>query len=175
MGNFEKFVRLNKPGCEVRHRTGYYATDPKQRSKNKDKSDPELGAAMSMGSPSSTMVVFDSRVVPPPPASQIKVPVEFLVNPRTIAGEEMKDGGRHFGIEFHVAAYTLDGNLISHKDTAMDAPVRPDRLQAYLQQGIPFRTELEMTPGQYRLRLAVRDTHTGFIGSTEFPLTLSGK
>lgn len=175
-GKFRKIqVRLNKPGCEVRHRTGYYATDPKQWSKNKDKSDPDLGAAMSMGSPSSTMVVFDSRVVPPPPASQIKVPVEFLVNPRTIAGEEMKDGGRHFGIEFHVAAYTLDGNLISHKDTAMDAPVRPDRLQAYLQQGIPFRTELEMTPGQYRLRLAVRDTHTGFIGSTEFPLTLSGK
>jgi VWFA-related protein len=175
-GKFRKIqVKINKPGYEVRHRTGYYAKDPMQWDKNKDKTDPELGMAMAMGSPSSTMVVFDSRVAPPAPASQVRVPVEFLVNPRTIAGEETKDGGRHFGLEFHVAAYTLDGKLVSHKDTGMDAPVKPDRLQAYLQQGIPFRTELEMTPGEYRLRLAVRDTHTGFIGSTEFPLTLTGK
>jgi hypothetical protein len=57
----------------------------------------------------------------------------------------------------------------------MDAPVKADRLQAYLQQGIPFKTELEMGPGQYRLRLVVRDTHTGFIGATEIPLTLASK
>ena len=175
-GKFRKIqVKVNKPGCELRYRMGYYAKDPMKWDKGKAKNDPDLVGAMSMGSPLSTMVVFDSRVVPPPPASKVKVPVEFLVNPRTIAGEEMKDGGRHFGLEFHVAAYALDGKLITHVDTGMDAPVKADRLQSYLQQGIPFKAELEIPSGEYRLRLAVRDTHTGFIGTTEIPLTLAGK
>lgn len=87
----------------------------------------------------------------------------------------MKDGARHFGLEFHVAAYSLDGKLITHIDQGMDAPVKADRLQAYLQQGIPFRAELDMTPGDYRLRLAVRDTHTGFVGTAEIPLRLVSK
>jgi hypothetical protein len=50
--------------------------------------------------------------------------------------------------------------------------VKADRLQAYLQRGIPFRAELPMSPGEYHLRLAVRDTHTGFIGTTEIPIKL---
>jgi VWFA-related protein len=175
-GKFRKIqVKVNKPGCELRYRTGYYAKDPMKWDKSKAKNDPDLVTAMSMGSPLSTMVVFDSRVVPPPPASQVKIPVEFLVNPKTIAGEEMKDGGRHFGLEFHVAAYSLDGKLITHQDQGMDAPVKADRLQAYLQQGIPYRTELNLAAGDYRLRLAVRDTHTGFIGTTEIPLKLASK
>ncbi len=80
--------------------------DPMKWDKAKAKNDPDLVTAMSMGFPPATMVVFDSRVIAPP-APQVKVPVEFLVNPKTIAGEEMKDGGRHFGLEFHVAAYSL--------------------------------------------------------------------
>lgn len=175
-GKFRKIqVKVNKPGCELRYRMGYFAKDPMKWDKGKAKNDPDLVSAMSMGSPLSTMVIFDSRVLPPPPASKVKVPVEFLVNPRTIAGKEMKDGGRHFGLEFHVAAYSPAGKLITHVDTGMDAPVKADRLQAYLQQGIPFKAELDMPAGEYRLRLAVRDTHTGFIGTTEIPLMLAGK
>jgi len=175
-GKFRKIqVKVNRPGCELRYRMGYYAKDPMKWDKAKAKNDPDLVTAMSMGFPPATTVVFDSRVIPPPPAPQVKVPVEFLVNPKTIAGEEMKDGGRHFGLEFHVAAYSLDGKLITHVDQGLDAPVKADRLQDYLQQGIPFRAELPMTPGQYRLRLAVRDTHTGFMGTTEIPLNLTAK
>jgi VWFA-related protein len=178
-GKFRKIqVKVNKPGLEVRHRTGYFAIDRTQWSKSKDKDkgrDPELSAAMSLGSPVETMVVFDSRVVAPSPGSQVKVPVEFLVNPRTISGEDIKDGGRHFVLEFHVAAYSSDGKLVAHKDTGMDAPIKADRLQAYLQQGIPFKTDLDLKPGQYRLRLAVRDGRTGYMGTTEVPLLLAGK
>lgn len=175
-GKFHKIqVKVNKPDLQVRHRSGYFAVDPGQWSKGKDKNDPELNAAMAMGAPVYTMVVFDSRVVPPPPASKVQVPIEFLVNPRTISGEEMKDGGRHFVIEFHVAAYSPDGKMISHKDAGIDAPIPADRLQAYLQRGIPFKSEMELAPGQYRLRLAVRDGHSGFIGSTEIPLVLANK
>ncbi|HEX7424988.1 MAG TPA: VWA domain-containing protein [Terriglobales bacterium] len=176
-GKFRKIqVKLDKPGLEVRHRSGYFARDAVQWAKNKDKSrDGELAASMSLGAPSETMVIFDARVLPPEPSSKMKVPVEFLVNPTTIAGEQMKDGGLHYVIEFHVAAYSSEGKLVVHKDTAMDAPVKADRLQAFMQQGIPFRTDLDLGPGRYRLRLAVRDGRTGYSGTTEIPLVLGGK
>jgi VWFA-related protein len=175
-GKFRKIqIKMNKPGIDVRHRTGYFAKDPTQWAKNKEKGDPELNAAMSLGGPTHTMVIFDSRVVPPAPSSKMSVPVEFLVNARTISGEEMKDGSRHFIIEFHAAAYSADGKLVTHKDAGIDAPIKADRLQAYLQQGVPFKTDLDLGPGQYRLRLAVRDGRTGYIGTTEIPLTLAGK
>ena len=87
----------------------------------------------------------------------------------------MKNGGRHFIIEFHAAAYSAEGKLVAHKDTGIDAPIKADRLQAYLQQGIPFKTDLDLGPGQYRLRLAVRDGRTGYIGTTEIPLKLAAK
>jgi VWFA-related protein len=175
-GKFRKIqVKVNRPGVEVRHRMGYYASDPTLWAKAKDKGETELNAAMSLGAPTQTMVIFDSRVVPPPPSSKMTVPVEFLVNPRTVSGEEMKDGGRHFVLEFHVAAYSDEGKLVTHKDTRMDAPIKPDRLQAYLQQGIPFKADLDLGPGQYHLRLAVRDNRTGYIGATEVPLVLAGK
>ena len=175
-GKFRKIqVKVNQPGLEVRHRMGYYAKDSTQWAKGKDKGESELNAAMSLGAPTETMVIFDSRVLPPPSGSKEKVPVEFLVNPRTIFGEEMKDGGRHFVLEFHVAAYSAEGKLVTHNDTRMDAPVKGDRLQAYLQQGIPFKSELDLGPGTYRLRLAVRDGRTGYIGTTEVPLTLARK
>ena len=57
----------------------------------------------------------------------------------------------------------------------MDAPVKADRLEAYLQQGIPFRAELDLPAGQYRLRLAVRDSDIGFLGTTEIPLYLASR
>jgi VWFA-related protein len=169
-------VKVDKSDMEVRHRNGYFARDAMQWAKSKDKNrDNELAASMSLGTPTETMVIFDSRVVPPEPSSKMKVPIDFLVNPQTVAGEETSDGGRHYVIEFHVAAYSSESKLISHKDAAIDAPIKPDRLQAFMQQGIPFRTDLDLGPGQYTLRLVVRDGRTGYTGSSEIPLILNGK
>lgn len=176
-GKFRKIqVKIDKPDMEVRHRAGYFAKDATQWAKTKDKNrDGELAAAMSLGAPTETMVIFDSRVVPPEPSAKMKVPVEFLVNPQTIAGEEMNGGGRHYVIEFHAVVYSSEGKLVTQKNTAMDAPVKAERLQAFMQQGIPFKTDLDLGPGRYRLRLVVRDGRTGYVGATEIPLVLGGK
>jgi VWFA-related protein len=176
-GKFRKIqVKLDRSDLEVRSRAGYFAKDPAQWAKSKDKNrDSELAADMALGSPAETMLIFDARVAPPQPSSKMKVPIEFLVNPETVSWEDMKDGGHHYVIEFHVAAYSSEGKLVAHKDTAMDAPIKGDRLEAFMRQGIPFKTDLDLGPGQYRLRLLVRDGRTGYTGSTEIPLALAGK
>jgi len=176
-GKFRKIqVKLNKPDLDIRHRAGYFARDTTQWAKGKDKNrDNELAGSMALGTPTETMLIFDARVVPPEPSSKMKVPVEFLVNPGTITGDDMNDGGRHYVVEFHVAAYSSEGKLVTQKNTAMDAPIKRERLQAFMQQGIPFKTDLDLGPGRYRLRLVVRDGRTGYTGSTEIPLDLGGQ
>jgi len=176
-GKFRKIqVKLDKPDLEIRAREGYFARDASQWAKSKDKTrDNELAASMALGMPSETMVIFDSRVVPPEPSSKMKVPIQFLVNPLTVAGEQTSDGGRHYVIEFHVAAYSSEGKLVAQKNNAIDAPIKGDQLQAFMQRGIPFNTDLDLGPGRYRLRLVVRDGRTGYTGSTEIPLTLGNK
>jgi hypothetical protein len=172
-GKFRKIqVKVDELDLEIRNRAGYFAKDAAQWAKSKDKTrDNELSASMTLGMPAETMVIFDSRVVPPEPGSRMKIPIEFLVNPQTVAGEETSDGGLDYVIEFHVAAYSSDGKLVAQKNTSMNAPINHDRLKAFMQQGIPFKTDLDLGPGRYRLRLVVRDGRTGYTGSSEIPLT----
>ncbi len=174
-GKFRKIqIKVNRPDIVVRHRMGYFAKDPTQWTKSKEKEDPDLQYAMELGGPTATMVIFDTRVVPPPPGPKVKVPVDILVNPSSVSGDD-KDGGKHFVLEFHVAAYNADGKIAGHVDNTLDAPVKADRLQTLMQQGILARPEIELGPGNYRLRVAVRDARTGYIGTTELPLTLAAK
>lgn len=41
------------------------------------------------------------------------------------------------------------------------------------QRSLPIRLALELEPGRYRLRLAVRDNRTGWLGTTGVPLVLA--
>ena len=52
---------------------------------------------------------------------------------------------------------------------------RSEILQAYLQQGIPCRAELPMSPGEYRLLLAVALQAYRIHRYDEIPLKLAGK
>src|SRR5437899_5385121 len=119
-------------------------------------------SVMGPDSPLATGMIFDARVVPPAPASRVQVPVELLIDMRTLSFEEKKGGERLYSLEFHVAAYTPDGKMAAHHDARVDAPIKAETVAARLQQGFPYRTQLELPPGRYRLRLAVRDNRTGF-------------
>src|SRR5258707_593316 len=77
-----------------------------------------LGMAMQYGSPGATGVTFDARVMPPAPASRMKVGVDFLVDPSTISTEDA-GGGKKLALEFHVGAYGADRKLAGQKDVAI--------------------------------------------------------
>ena len=173
-GKFHKIqVNVAQPKLQVRHRQGYFAVDPTQWGKQaKEDRDAELMSVMGPDSPLATGMIFDARVVPPAPASRVQVPVELLIDMRTLSFEEKKGGERLYSLEFHVAAYAPDGKMAAHHDARVDAPIKAETVAARLQQGFPYRTQLELPPGRYRLRLAVRDNRTGFLGTTEVPLVL---
>jgi VWFA-related protein len=166
-------VKVARLGLTVRSRQGYYAIGPDQWEKETEKAkDADLKLAMMPGSPLSSMIIFDVRVSPPAVTERMQVPVEVLVDPRTLFAEDTGSGNKRYQLSFHVAAYAADGKLITHKDASVSVPLTAKGYAAVLQQGVPLQARLEISAGKYQLRVAIRDLRTGMIGTVDVPLNL---
>lgn len=176
----EKFravqVKVDRPGVHLRYRRGYYAVDALKDVRQKPNgADPDLASIIQGEFIPATMVTFDARVIPPAPSDSMSVPVEFLVDTNTLSYEPTPNGGRRYLADFHVAAFAPNGKLIVHIDRRLEAAPTREEYERLRQQGLPFRTSLDLPPGRYQLRLVVRDSRTGSPGSLEIPLVLDSR
>jgi VWFA-related protein len=164
-GKFHKIeVKVKRSGVDTRYRRGYYAAAPGENQKTTKIREGEIASAMQWNAPLATTITFDARVVSPAPSAKMKVPVEFLVDSATVSAEDTP-GGKRFSLQFHVAAYALEGKLAASRNQGWRATLKPADEQTIRQQGLPFRTELELAPGRYKFRLGVVDDLTGYIGT----------
>lgn len=172
-GSFRKIsVDVARPGVEVRHRPGYYAIDDVKAAKQKSEKEKEAELMMAMRTEalSANMVVFDARVTPP--ASGGTVTVEVLVDPRTLSTEALNGGQQQLSVNFYVAAFTPDGKVDAQKESKIEAPLSPEQYAKLQRGGLPFQAQLELKPGEYAVRIAIRDNRTGYFGTLEAPLSL---
>lgn len=171
-GAFHKLkVSLDRPGVQARYRRGYYALDPTKTSP-KDK-EAELSAVLRNQAVQATQVLFDARVVPPPPAASMRVLVQFLVRTESITSEDAANGGRQLNLDFFAAAFTLDGKPAANVGQTVNTAVTAEQFAQIQQQGLLLPLEVPLPPGQYQLHLAVRDNRTGYFGTLTIPLDLS--
>jgi hypothetical protein len=128
---------------------------------------------MAMGTEglSTNMVVFDSRVTPPA-AGGGPCTVEVLVDPRTLSTESLGGGKQQLSVNFYAAAFTPDGKVFAHKESKIEAPLSAEQYAKLQQGGLPFQAQLDLKPGTYSLRVAIRDNRTGYFGTLEAPLSL---
>jgi hypothetical protein len=52
----------------------------------------------------------------------------------------------------------------------VDVHLTPDRLAAIRQKGVAYNGALDLAPGEYTVRLVVRDNGSGRVGSVDAPL-----
>jgi VWFA-related protein len=175
-GEFRRIsLRVARKGIQLRYRNGYFAADSNQELRNRDA---ELVQALRSDAPPATMVIFDARVLPARmelPASAYvtkKYLIDYMVDPRTLSSEVLPDGGHHYNLEFHAAAFTADGTLAAHADMQLNSWASRARDEVIRADGLPLHTSLQLAAGKYHLRLVVRDVRTGYLGSVDVPLVV---
>src|SRR5579859_6925526 len=175
-GKFRKVqIKVARGGVKLRYRLGYYAADPqpaeiKPNSKQRDR---DLGEALRLGAPVSTSLFFEVAVMPPSPKNQNKVTISYAVSPHSLQIKRGDDGLEHADLECVVQAYNEKGKPVNSVLSTAQAAMKPETYQKVLKSGFPCRTQLELQPGSYQLRFAVRDTHTGLIGTSDGKVTVA--
>ena len=170
-GSFRKLkISVAQPGLNVRHRSGYFAFDTTKASPKERES--VLNSAIASDAPAS-MVLFDAQVVPPAPASKATVPVRFLVPTTSFTAEETGEGKRHINLDFFAVAFGADGRTVANVGKTVDATLEPGQFAQVEEQGLLMPMDVSLAPGEYTLRLAVRDNRTGYLGTVNVPLTLA--
>ena len=171
-GEFRKIkVTTSRPGVHLRHRTGYFAIDT-TKSDNKQR---EAETASTLRSAAnSTMVYFDALVQPPTqPANPAKVPVKFRLPANSFTSEESKGGQRKINLEFYSAVFSKEGKLLQAPHMTVNTTLEADQYAQVQQKGLIVPMEVQLAPGNYDLRLAVRDNRTGYLGSLTAPVSIA--
>ena len=159
-------VKVAGDGLAVRHRRGYYATDPEKWRKS---GEGEMNVALEKDI-ISTGVLFYARAMPPSDNADVKV--EFLVDPHTITFETQSENQHECNLEFQVQAFTPEGKLVKAEVQQAEAPLKQDTYDRIEKNGLPMPVSIKLAPGQYLLHLGVRDNRTGQFGTSDLPLTI---
>jgi len=106
-----------------------------------------------------------------------KKKAEFIVHvPAGGVSIEGINGQNHLNFDFAAAAYVNKGSAGKAAITIGKtvAPSVPDAQMASLRaKGIDMKNALQLAPGQYTVRVVIRDNVTGKIGSVTAPLTVN--
>ncbi|MFZ0773905.1 MAG: VWA domain-containing protein [Candidatus Sulfotelmatobacter sp.] len=170
-------VNVAGDGLRVRYRSGFYVTPKMEESANVRRK----ALADALASPVQyTGLRLTARLLPPstdiaPPASGAgnKRSAEFMLG--VMGSSIMIDREKGNAIDLEVITLAFDNNRKSVATTsqAIATGLKPERVQHILQTGIGVPEKLDLTPGKYEVKFAVRDNFTGMLGTVSVPIELN--
>jgi hypothetical protein len=175
-GKFRRItVKTSRPGVKLHYRQGYFAVEPQSYAKlDASQRSSDLARALSLDFPTSTALRFQAAVVPPAAGSK-KVTVNYAVDPSQLTFELGSDGLQHASVDCAVIVYSQQGETLQTLSNTMVAALKPDEYNRVMQRSFPCRQSFEIAPGEYLLRLGVRDARTGSVGTLNAPLTVAAE
>jgi VWFA-related protein len=172
-GRFRKIeVRLKRPGLQVIARKGYAA--PKGKPAAEKKVEASAGTSKelrdALNSPLQMsglkLAVFAAPLKGPSRKAAIALVTQFL-------GKEFafteKDGTFHNTLEMSYAAVDKQGKVADGKRDSVALSFKPETYKRVLEAGFRVQSRLELPPGSYQLRIAVRESG-GRTGSVFYDL-----
>jgi len=174
-GRFRKIVvKVNRADIRLRYRQGYFAIDPKGYAKLDPKHQAlDLGQALSLDYPLSTALTFRAVVMPPSEKTGNQVMINYGVDAHALGFELQDDGLQHASIDCAAQAYTTKGNPVQTRANTFNAGLKAEQFQLVMQRFFPCNQALSLVPGDYVLRLGVRDNATGLIGTANARVTVA--
>lgn len=178
-GAFRKIqVKSRRAGVKLRYRIGYFAVDNTAFAKlNPKRKDEDFDAALSLDVPFATTLPFQAMVTPPSAKTQNKVVVSFGVDPHALSFETTSDGLQRVDLECAVRVFAKKSpdKAVLTEAQKMGGAMNPDAYAKVMKSFFPCRDELALQPGEYVLRLGVRDNETGLIGTANAALTIAAE
>jgi len=161
-------IKTTRPGVTLRYRKGYYAVDPSilpGTKKEIKQTSIDFAQALDPDLPVSTGLLFQARVVPPSDQTHNKVRVSFAVDPHMIAFDKKEDGLEHAEVSCIVWAFPVKGKPIGSGGGTVSAKLDAETFTKVMQSALPCNQFLDLTPGNYMLRLGVIDQFSKRIGA----------
>ena len=177
------------------YRRGYFA-DPPQIKPTKATAW-AAGSSMVHNAPGSARLLFRAKVTPAsaesaqdgqsnggpagPLTQKLQGPlqrysIDFLADMHRVNAGVAEDGLHYSTLEFIAIAYDENGKILNYSDRSFKRKMDSAKYSEALQNGWPMHQDLDAPVGDIYLRLGVRDTTTGWLGSLEIPLkVMTGK
>ena len=99
-------------------------------------------------------------------------PAEFMLG---LMGDSVtvdREKGNAIDIQITMLAFDSSHKSVATSSKALATTFTPEMLQKILQTGIGIPERVELAPGKYEIKFAVRDNLTGVIGTISLPLDL---
>jgi VWFA-related protein len=158
----------HRKDLELRARTGFFVTNATVNPEYSRKADLDFAATSpfeSTGIPV-TMQWLDITAA----SNAGKKKVEFAVH---LPGNGVILEPR-INLDFAAYATTAkDGKDAGQTDKTLHGSIPALQLAELRMNGVDYKNELELAPGQYRVRIVVRDNTTGRVGTVSAPLTVN--
>jgi VWFA-related protein len=173
-GRFRRItVKTIRPGTRLHYRQGYFAVEPQSyASLEPAQKAGDLALALSLDFPESTALRFQAAITPPSAQTLNKVVVNYAVDPRQLTFGQENDGLEHASVDCAVVVYSPKGETVQTLSNTMMASLKPDEYKRVMEKAFPCRQSFELPPGEYLLRLGVRDARTGLTGTLNAPLNV---
>lgn len=169
-------LRCRRPGITLRHRAGFL-----RRGEGDSLAEAALAAA-SLGAPEQNPLGFTVEIKPLPPAEsgkgkksggarRVPVVVRIPLGRLTLVPESAQHVGR---LELQFATRDRSGQLTRYDARELPLQVPNARLAGALRQALAYEIEMLLTPGSYRLAVAVQDRIGGVRGAAAVNVEIPG-
>ena len=178
-GAFRKIqVKLQRSGVKLRYRIGYFASDSATFAKlSPQKRDHDFDEAMGLNVPVATALPFKAMVLPPSQKTGNKVVVNYGVDPHALSFADGENGTKQVDMVCAVRVFAQKNpdKPLATEAQKMGGAMNPEAYATIMKGYFPCREQFDLPPGDYILRLGVRDNDTGLIGTANASLTISAE
>jgi hypothetical protein len=164
-------VKVNAAGTHARAREGFYVPPPADDTQKAR----ERQIVDALRSPVEfTGVRMNVREVPPgadaKPAAAGKSRYEFAVGALGSSVTVDRQDGNAVDLTILAVAFSNDGKNKGQAEDRLGGKLKPEMFEKLNRINLPAKLLLELVPGKYDIRFAIRDNLNGEIGTVGYPL-----
>lgn len=157
-----------KQGGHVRARNGFFVT-PESRQADTRRLDIKMALASPLDYTGLPLLVRWTGAQ----VAGAKKKVGFQVTLPPSAGVVDESDRNHLSLEVVAVARKADGSPADQVAENVEANLKPESMAALHKDGINYNSNLQVAPGEYSVRIVVRDNLTGRLGSVRAPLKIA--